>query len=126
MHQCAGRDFKKLHIFFLGLAGGELCTCALLSAKLYQKNGDVMLVCKAYNGRVVTQWLSESIAAISDQDHPNHTDDRIAPIALCMFLVPKGYIYIYICRIIMCIKCIHKNKGHIHGFIGEDLSDIEL
>ena len=46
-----------------------------------------MLICKAYNGRVVAQWLAETIATISAPDHPNHTDDRIAPMALCMFLV---------------------------------------
>ena len=45
-----------------------------------------MLVCKAYNGRVVTQWLAETISTISDQDHPNHNDDRIAPVAMCMRL----------------------------------------
>ena len=53
--------------------------------ELYQKNGDVALVCKAYNGRVVAQWLSETLAEVSQQEGAP-ADDRIAPVALCMCL----------------------------------------
>lgn len=54
--------------------------------ELYQKNGDVSLVCKAYNGRVVMQWLAETIAEVSQRDDVADVDDRIGPIALCMLL----------------------------------------
>ena len=54
--------------------------------ELYQKNGDVSLVCKAYNGRVVMQWLAETTAEVSQRDDLADVDDRIGPIALCMLL----------------------------------------
>ena len=54
--------------------------------ELYQENGDVSLVCKAYNGRVVMQWLAETIAEVSQRDDVADVDDRIGPIALCMLL----------------------------------------
>lgn len=71
------------------VSSAVLC-CRLLpifschSAKLYQNNGDVLLICKAYNGRVVMQWLAERVAEVAEQN-PD-ADDRIAPVALCMFL----------------------------------------
>ena len=57
------------------------------AAKLFQRNGDVMLICKAYNGRVVLQWLSERLATAAQEDDADEVDDRIKPIALCVFLV---------------------------------------
>ena len=45
-----------------------------------------MLICKAYNGRVVMQWLAETVAELSEQDGAADADDRIAPVALCMIL----------------------------------------
>lgn len=54
------------------------------SAKLYQTNGDILMICQAYNGRVVMQWLTERVAEVAEQN-PD-VDDRIAPVALCMLL----------------------------------------
>lgn len=54
--------------------------------ELYQSNGDVLMVCKAYNGRVVMQWLAETTAEVAQQQNAHSVDDRIAPIALCMLL----------------------------------------
>lgn len=54
--------------------------------KLYQKNGEALLVCKAFNGRVVMQWLAETVLAASQQNIFTARDDRIATVALCMFL----------------------------------------
>ena len=45
-----------------------------------------MMTCKAYNGRVVLQWLAETISSVSQQDGASDLDDRIGPIALCLFL----------------------------------------
>lgn len=50
---------------------------------LYQRNGDVMLICKAYNGRVVLQWLSERLATAAQEDGADQVDDRIKPTAVC-------------------------------------------
>ena len=58
--------------------------------QLYQRNGDVMLICKAYNGRVVMQWLAETIAGVVEQNIPG-ADDRLAPTALCMPLAKKSH-----------------------------------
>lgn len=63
-----------------------MCVC-FCRTKLYQKNGDVQLLCKAYNGRVVMQWLAETVAGVAQQDLTDAGDDRIRPVALCMFLV---------------------------------------
>lgn len=43
-----------------------------------------MLICKAYNGRVVMQWLAERVATAAQQDT---ADDRVGPVALCMLLI---------------------------------------
>ena len=46
-----------------------------------------MLICKAYNGRVVLQWLSELLATAAQEDGADEVDDRIKPTAICVFLV---------------------------------------
>lgn len=53
------------------------------ATKLYQKNGDVLLTCQAYNGRVVMQWLAETVSEVA-QHAGADVDDRVKPIALCV------------------------------------------
>ena len=67
-----------------------LCATEPGQTQLYMKSGDVMLVCKAYNGRVVAQWLTEILAEVSQQEGAP-ADDHIAPVALCMRLAYKTY-----------------------------------
>ena len=74
-------------------AGVATLQCTANRAELYQKNGDVLLVCKAFNGRVVTQWLTETINAFAEQGPSEHMNGRIAPIALCMLLVWRKWLY---------------------------------
>lgn len=44
-----------------------------------------MLVCKAYNGRVVQQWLAETLAALPE--YMARKDNRTSIVALAMRLV---------------------------------------
>lgn len=45
------------------------------------------LVCKAYNGRVVMQWLAETIAEAAQQESYVAADDRMPLVAVTMLLV---------------------------------------
>ena len=73
---------------------GAVCFVMLpFSTELYQKNGDVMLMCKAYNGRVVMQWLAETISHVAQQDLPG-ADDMLTPVALCMSLASGFHLFI--------------------------------
>ena len=56
------------------------------TAKLYQRNGDVKLVCKAYNGRVILQWLAETVTQVAQQNDAQ-MDDRTPLVAVCMSLI---------------------------------------
>ena len=42
------------------------------------------------DGRVVMQWLAETIAGVVEQNIPG-ADDRLAPTALCMPLAKKSH-----------------------------------
>ena len=72
--------------------------------KLYQRNGDVTMVCKAYNGRIVMQWLADTAAETVQQNLPG-VDDRLAPIALCMFLVSVMVYAMHACM--HACACVH-------------------
>ena len=60
------------------------CAFVLHPSKLYQKNGDVLMACKAYNGRVVMQWLAETVAGLAEPFASQ--DDRTPVVALAMNL----------------------------------------
>lgn len=61
--------------------------CLMLSrTKLYLKDGHILMLCKAWNGRVVMQWLTETLASVSQQEPFKSRDDTMAIVALAMFL----------------------------------------
>ncbi len=56
-----------------------------MRTKLLQRSGEVMLMCKAYNGRVVMHWLAERVAGVAEQHRdPGAGDERLCVNALCM------------------------------------------
>ncbi|CAK9096944.1 unnamed protein product [Durusdinium trenchii] len=61
--------------------------------KLYQKNGDVLLIAKAYNGRCIMQWLTEVVAALPEQFAA--VDPRTPIIALAM---------LHLSRFVHCVE----------------------
>ena len=58
----------------------------LNAAELYMKTGEILLLCKAYNGRVVMQWLAETIARAAETEPYKSTDDTVSIVALAMLL----------------------------------------
>ena len=64
----------------------KLICLSFARAKLIDFNGDINLTCKAYNGRVVMEWLTETIAGIAEQEPYKSFDPRIGTVALCMLL----------------------------------------
>lgn len=54
-------------------------------SKLVKKNGEVMLTGKAYNNRVLTQYLAEKLCTVH-AGIPNPADDRLALAFLCLNL----------------------------------------
>lgn len=57
-----------------------------VAAKLYQKNGDVLLNGKAYNSRVVLEWLSETVYAASAVPEYVGVDGRFLLISAALWL----------------------------------------
>ena len=49
------------------------------------KTGEVLLLCKAYNGRVVMQWLTEVVAQAAETE-PYKSADTISIVAVAMLL----------------------------------------
>lgn len=59
-----------------------------VTTKLYKKNGDIRLTLKAYNGRCVAEWLSETFYAASRDDQLRAFDvERVPLIAGALTLV---------------------------------------
>ena len=56
------------------------------TSELYMKTGEVLLLCKAYNGRVVMQWLTEVVAQAAETEPYKSADDTISIVALAMLL----------------------------------------
>lgn len=56
-----------------------------MHTKLYQANGDILLNCKAWNGRVVMQFLASALLAAFRQGY-SRLDDRLPIVARCLTL----------------------------------------
>ena len=56
------------------------------AAELYMKTGEILLLCKAYNGRVVMQWLTETVSRAAETEPYKSADDTISIVALAMLL----------------------------------------
>ena len=57
-----------------------------MMAKLYQKNGDILLSAKAYNSRIVLEWLSETVYAASAVPEYVAVDGRFLLISAALWL----------------------------------------
>ncbi|CAJ1452458.1 unnamed protein product, partial [Effrenium voratum] len=51
--------------------------------KVYKKDGSTMLTAKAYNGRIILQWLSACLSEAAQADHYRAQDDRLPLMACC-------------------------------------------
>ena len=76
-------------MFFLKRKNTKAC-CAIFGShdartKLHQANGDILLNCKAWNGRVVMQFLTSAVMAAFQQGY-SQLDDRLPIVAKCMTL----------------------------------------
>ena len=56
------------------------------TTELYMKTGEALLLCKAYNGRVTMQWLTEVVAQAAQTEPYKSADDTISVVALAMIL----------------------------------------
>jgi hypothetical protein len=52
--------------------------------QLYQKSGDILLIAKAFNGRVIMQWLTETLTSLPEPFAQK--DDRTPVVTLAMHL----------------------------------------
>jgi len=69
------------------------------ATKLYKKTGDILLTLKAYNGRCVLEWLSETIYTASrHEEYCAHDPDRVFLIAGALTLVfEPGAGHLFLC-----------------------------
>lgn len=59
----------------------------LFTVKVHKKNGYVLFTTKAYNGRVVTEWLNSCLCeALSRPNEFNDADGEISLLCSCMKL----------------------------------------
>lgn len=53
------------------------------STEVVKKTGDIMMTCKAFNGRVVTEWLNDVLS----KNHHSSNDVRMGCAYICVKLV---------------------------------------
>lgn len=58
-----------------------------VSSEIFKKNSDVLLTLKAYNGRVVLEWLCDEVINFSMDDSCTEVDPRSYHIATALILV---------------------------------------
>ena len=52
--------------------------------ELYQKTGDILLIAKAFNGRVIMQWITETLTSLPENFAQQ--DGRTPVVTLAMHL----------------------------------------
>ena len=52
--------------------------------KIYKKNSDVLLTAKAFNGRVILEWLCDETYRFSQQEEAEAFDSRVYHIAAAL------------------------------------------
>ena len=66
-----------------------------MSTKIFKKNSDILFTLKAFNGRVVLEWLCDEMIQFCQVDGCDNFDPRVYHIATAANLL-RNYIYIYI------------------------------
>ena len=56
-------------------------TCTVMSTKIFKKNSDILFTLKAFNGRVVLEWLCDEIIQFCQIDGCDNFDPRVFHIA---------------------------------------------
>ena len=84
-------------------------------------------MCKAYNGRVVQQWLTETLLGLGED--LSVKDDRTPMVTLAMYLVcqlfvAQGMYYLfnlYTMQPVFLFHCMHIFQAHIIAHRGRDV-----
>jgi hypothetical protein len=64
-----------------------------MSTKIFKKNSDILFTLKAFNGRVVLEWLCDEMIQFCQVDGCDNFDPRVYHIATAANLL-RNYIYI--------------------------------
>lgn len=72
---------KKSKCFFCFLEAR-----VLLQSKIFKKNSDVLFTAKAYNGRIILEWLTHEVYAASTSEGAAEFDSRFHLIAAALML----------------------------------------
>lgn len=64
--------------------------CHVFAAEIYKKNSDVLFTLKAYNGRVVLEWLYDELEKFCLDDQCFAVDSRCYHIAAALNLASFG------------------------------------
>ena len=82
--------------------------------KIYKKNSDVLLTAKAFNGRVILEWLCDETYRFSQQEEAEAFDSRVYHIAAalnhdCYIAFPFFcYIELMLFELLTCVtSCMH-------------------
>lgn len=67
--------------------------------EVVKQNNELMMTCKAYNGRVVTEWLADALSRC----HPRASDPRMVCAFMCVCLDNL----IHVCLMFASAQCLH-------------------
>ena len=79
----------------------------IVRAKVVKKGGQIMLTAKAYNGRVIVEWLSRCLQDCAQ----NHADERLALLSSCACLALE----------FSTVQVIHVCRMHAHESIWKEM-----
>ena len=87
-----------------------------MSTKIFKKNSDILFTLKAFNGRVVLEWLCDEMIQFCQVDGCDNFDPRVYHIATAANLLRK-YIYSMFCIFIPGSGSINYSWYHIYLII---------
>lgn len=70
--------------------------------EVVKQNNELMMTCKAYNGRVVTEWLADALGRC----HPGASDPRMTCAFVCVYLDNFNLCLFDVCEHGMFVFCL--------------------
>ena len=92
------------------------CGSIPVPTKLFKKNADILFTAKAYNSRVILEWLSREVYTASTADGASSLDPRFPLIAAALCFVAiycKHVLFPLFLNYVICWTSPGTNSGHI-------------
>ena len=83
----------------------------LHATKIFKKNSDILFTLKAFNGRVVLEWLCAEILQFCQADGCDNLDPRVYHIATAANLLYNYGVHVYFFQV--CNVCMHTKMKYM-------------